>query len=185
MQVRTLIFSGLFSALVGTCLPALFVSGPAFAQAAAPAAGKEPTLLKQNGDWAAYSHGSGAAKQCFAMTTPKSKSPANLNHGDVFFFVSNRPAENIRMEPSILVGYNFQDNSKVTVDIDGQKFTLFTKGDGAWVESAPQEAALVAAMKKGKSMKVAATSGRGNPTGYTFSLSGISATLADVAKACP
>ncbi len=173
MHVRTLIIMVLVS---------LASVGPGFAQATT---GKEPTLIKQTNDWSSFSHGDGPSKVCFAMTTPKSKSPQNLNHGDVFFFVSNRPGEGVRNEPSILVGYPFQDGSRVSVDIDGQKFTLFTKGDGAWVENAAQEAPLIAAMKKGRSMSVAGTSGRGNPTGYTFSLSGISASVGDIDKACP
>ncbi len=171
MHVRTLTF---------TVLASLALVGPALAQA-----GREPALIKQNSDWSSFSHGDGPGKVCFAMTTPKSKTPPNLNHGDVFFFVSNRPGEGVRNEPSILVGYPFQDGSRVTVDIDGEKFTLFTKGDGAWVENAAQEAPLIAAMKKGRTMSVAGTSGRGNATGYTFSLSGISASVGDIDKACP
>ncbi|SHO64552.1 Invasion protein IalB, involved in pathogenesis [Pseudoxanthobacter soli DSM 19599] len=182
MQVRRLITTALVGALVGPFMIGAPLTSVAMAQTA-PA--KEPTLLKQNNDWYAFSHGTGNAKVCFAMTVPKASTPAGLNHGDVRFFVTSRPAANVRMEPSIRVGYNFQENSKATVDIDGQKFTLFTKGDGAWVENASAEPQLIAAMKKGKSMKVAATSGRGNATGYTFSLSGITATLNDIQKACP
>jgi len=170
MQVRTLIITALLGASA---------VGPAFAQ------GAQPTLIKQNSDWSSFSHGSGPGKVCFALTVPKQKSPANLNHGDVFFFISNRPGEGVKNEPSILVGYPFQENSKVTVDIDGQKFVLFTKGEGAWVENAGEEGALIAAMRKGKGMSVTGTSGRGNPTSYTFSLSGVTATIADVDKACP
>jgi len=173
MHVRT---------LITTVLVSLASVGPSFAQATA---GKEPTLIKQTNDWSAFSHGEGPSKVCFAMSTPKTKTPPNLNHGDVFFFVSNRPGEGVRNEPSILVGYPFQDGSRVSVDIDGEKFTLFTKGDGAWVENAAQEAPLVAAMKKGRSMTLAGTSGRGNATGYTFSLSGISASIGEIDKACP
>jgi invasion protein IalB len=171
MQVRTLIITALLG--VGVAVPAL-----------AQTQGAQPTLIKQNGDWSAFQHGSGGSRVCFALTIPKQKSPPNLNHGDVFFFVSNRPAEGVKNEPSILVGYPFQENSKVIVDIDGQKFTLFTKGEGAWVENASDEGALIAAMRKGKSMSVTGTSGRGNPTSYTFSLSGITASITDVDKAC-
>jgi len=169
MQVRTLIFTALLSASA---------IAPAFAQ------GAQPTLLKQTNDWSAFVHGAGGGKVCFALTVPKTKTPPNLNHGDVFFFISNRPGEGVKNEPSILVGYPFQENSRVTVDIDGQKFTLFTKGEGAWVENAAEEATLLAAMRKGKGMSVTGTSGRGNPTSYTFSLSGVTASISEVDKAC-
>ena len=42
-------------------------------------------------------------------------------------------------EVSVLVGYPFAPDSEVTVDVDGQTFTLFTKEDGAWVESTADE----------------------------------------------
>ncbi len=55
------------------------------------------------------------------------------------------------------MGYPMKDGSKVTVDIDGKKFTLFTRGESAWVENAA-ESQLVAALKSGKAMKVDAVS---------------------------
>ena len=39
---------------------------------------------------------------------------------------------------------------------------MFTKGKSAWVENAAEEPLLIAAMKGGADMKVAAQSGRGN-----------------------
>ena len=60
---------------------------------------------------------------------------------------------------------------------------MFTKGNRAWVENAAEEPNLIAAMRAGSDMKVAAKSGRGNPTNYVFSLKGISAALKDI-SAC-
>lgn len=152
--------------------------GGAAAQTAAP------TPIKKNGEWSSFSHGTGTGKVCFALTKPTTLRPPNLNHGDVFFFVSNRPSEGVRNEPSLLVGYTLQEGSKVIVDIDGQKFTLYTKGEGAWVENASEEGSLVDAMRKGRAMAVTATSGRGNATSYAFSLSGITASISDIDAAC-
>ncbi len=63
----------------------------------------------------------------------------------------------------------------MTVDVDGQEFSLFTKDDGAWVESPADEAQLVAAMRAGSRMTVKGQSARGTETTYTFSLSGVTA----------
>ncbi len=150
----------------------------AFAQGA-------PTLLEQYNDWEAYRYDGGGQKTCYILSKPKTLSPPNRNHGDVFFFLTSRPAENVFNEVSVLVGYPFAPDSTVTVDIDGQNFTLFTKDDGAWVEQPADEQQLVAAMKAGRSMSVRGKSARGTDTTYTFSLSGVTAGANRLASECP
>ena len=137
MQAKTLIL-----ALAGL----LFSSAAAFAQT--------PTLLKQHKDWAAYVLASGSGKVCYALTKPTQMLPGDRNHGDVFFFVTSRPAEGVSEEPSFLVGYPLKDKSIVSVDVDGKTFSMFTNNDGAWVDNAATEAQLVGAMKAGHDMTV-------------------------------
>ncbi|MDI6837243.1 MAG: invasion associated locus B family protein, partial [Rhizobiaceae bacterium] len=100
--------------------------------------------------------------------------------GGIFFIVSQRPGQNISYEPQAMMGYKLKDGSKVNVTIDNKNFVMFTKDKAAWVENAAEEPALVAAMKGGASMTVKATSARGTPTSYTYSLSGISAALSKI-----
>jgi len=87
----------------------------------------------------------------------------------------------VSYEPQFIAGYNFKENSKVTVAIGNKSFGMFTRGTSAWMENAAEEPALVAAMKGGSEMTVSATSGRGTATSYTFSLKGISAALDSIA----
>jgi len=72
----------------------------------------------------------------------------------------------------------------VTVDIDGKKFTMFTQGESAWLLNTAEEPQLVAAMRAGKAMKITATSRRGNPTSYEYSLSGVTAAANKIAEEC-
>lgn len=146
-----------------------------------PAAG--PTLLTESRDWKAFAAQT-TPKSCYAISAPQKMEPPTLNHGTVFFFVTTRPSEKIRNEPSIQVGYSFKENTKVGIDVDGKKFELFTKGDGAWLETPAAEAQLIDAMKRGKQLTVTGTSGRGNTTTYAFSLAGISGAIDAVAKEC-
>ncbi|XWN32250.1 MAG: invasion associated locus B family protein [Devosia sp.] len=134
-----------------------------------------PTLLQQFNDWEAYRYEANGQVTCYILSKPTTMAPANRNHGDVFFFVTSRPAENVSDEASVLVGYPFAPDSTVTVDIDGQQFSLFTKDDGAWVESTADEQQLIAAMRAGRSMTVRGRSARGTETSYSFSLSGVTA----------
>jgi invasion protein IalB len=142
-----------------------------------------PTRIQQFKAWGAYSYKSGNSTVCYVLSVPTAKEPASVDHGDIFFIVTQRPGQNISYEPQVMVGYPLQSNSKVTVTIDNKNFVMFTKDKAAWVENAAEEPALVAAMKTGQNMSVSAVSGRGTKTSYAYSLSGISAALKQI-EAC-
>ncbi|WP_294641954.1 invasion associated locus B family protein [uncultured Aureimonas sp.] len=145
-------------------------------------AAQTPTRVNQFNDWGSYSYDSSGSKVCYILSTPKTKQPASVDHGDIFFLVSQKPSNKKAYEPQVVMGYPMKDGSKVTVDIDGKKFTLFTRGESAWVENAAEEPQLVAALKSGKAMKVDAVSQRGTATNYTYSLSGVTAAINSLAN---
>ncbi|MGP2490425.1 invasion associated locus B family protein [Mesorhizobium sp. PUT5] len=150
--------------------------------AAGPALAQQATKIGQHNAWGTYSYQAGNGKVCYVLTVPTDKQPPSLDHGDMFFFVSQRPGQQVSYEPQFIAGYSFQENSKVTVSIGDKSFTMFTRGKSAWVENAAEEPVLIAAMKGGADMKVQAKSGRGNTTSYVFSLKGISAALSSIAS---
>ncbi len=168
MQARILI----------TAILALGISGAA-------ANAQSPALLKENTDWATYTYTTQKdGKVCYAISAPTQSLPTDRNHGEVFFFVSTRPNDNVLNEPSLIVGYPFKPGSVAVADIDGQKFNMFTNNEGAWVQNAAEEKRMVDAMKAGKSMSVSGESARGTKTSYKFSLSGITASVRDASNAC-
>lgn len=144
------------------------------------AAAQTPTRIQQFKAWGAYSYESGGGKVCYVLSVPTAKEPATVDHGDIFFIVSQRPGQNISYEPQAMMGYPLKESSKVSVTIDGKNFVMFTKEKAAWVENAAEEPALVAAMKSGRSMTVKATSRKGTSTSYDYSLQGISAALKQI-----
>lgn len=158
------------------------VSGLVLAFGALPAHAQSATKIGQHNAWGTYSYQSGNGKVCYVLTVPTEKKPDSLNHGDIFFFVSQRPGQQVTYEPQFIASYDFQANSKVTVTVGARNFSMFTKGKSAWVENAAEEPQLIAAMKGGADMKIAAKSARGNPTNYSFSLKGISAALSSIAS---
>ncbi|MFC3326474.1 invasion associated locus B family protein [Mesorhizobium cantuariense] len=158
------------------------VSSLVLVAVAAPALAQSATKIGQHNAWGTYSYQASGGKVCYVLTVPTNKQPPTLDHGDMFFFVSQRPGQQVSYEPQFIAGYNFQDGSKATVTIDKKTFSMFTRGKSAWVENAAEEPVLIAAMKTGTDMKVTAKSGRGNPTSYVFSLKGISAALTSIAK---
>ena len=152
----------------------LITAGVAGAQQGGASA---PTRIQQFQAWGAYSYKFGNSTVCYVLSVPTSKEPASVDHGDIFFIISQRPGQNISYEPQAMVGYELQAGSKVTINIDNRVFTLFTKGKSAWLENAAEEPALINAMRTGKAMTMGAVSKRGTKTGYVFSLQGISAAL--------
>lgn len=152
-----------------TCLMMLGVASPALAQSA--------TKIGQHNAWGTYSYQAQTGKVCYVLTVPTDKQPANLDHGDIFFFVSQKPGQNVSFEPQFIASYDFQADSKVSVTVGDKSYSMFTRGKSAWMENAAEEPQLIAAMKAGADMKVSAKSGRGNPTNYAFSLRGITAAL--------
>jgi len=159
------------------------VTGLVLAFGTLPALAQQATKIGQHAAWGTYSYQAASGKVCYVLTVPTDKQPPTLDHGDIFFFVSQRPGQQVSYEPQFIASYSFQNESKVSVTVGGRTFTMFTKGKSAWVENAAEEPLLIAAMKSGADMKIGAKSGRGNPTSYVFSLKGISAAL-DSIKSC-
>jgi invasion protein IalB len=166
----------------------------AFAQApkATAAAGDpQPTLLGQYGDWGAYTASPGGAKDkiCFALAKPKTtKTEPPLAPGrkrdPSYVFVSTRPAENVRNEVSVIIGYPFKSSSDATAEIGTAKFAMYTQNDGAWIKNVAEEARMVDAMRKGADLTVRGTSGRGTASTDQYSLKGLAQALDKIEQEC-
>lgn len=153
------------------------------ALSATPVLAQEVKLLQKYNDWAAYTS-EGSPKVCFAVSQPRDSSPKNVRRGPIYFYVSHYPGDKIAGEISVKMGYPFAPGAKVTVTIGSDKFELFTKDEGAFVEKTEDEAKLVGALKAGSSMTVQGRSARGTSTSDNYSLSGTTDALDRIAKEC-
>lgn len=145
---------------------------------------EDPEPLGEFGDWAAYTYKAADTKVCYVSSRPKASEPKNVKRDPAFFIVSHMPGRKVKGEVSTIIGYPFKKESSAELTIDTASFTLFTNADGAWADSPATEKQIVAAMKAGKMLKVKGTSWRGTQTEDTYSLTGISAALAAIDKAC-
>lgn len=163
---------------------------PAPAAAEAPAApasnGVQPTLLGMFGDWGAYTASPGGKKICFALAKPSKSetSPPNRPRDAPYLFISTRPAEKVKDEVSIIIGYGFKPNSDATLELGGANYAMYTQNDGAWIKNAAEEAKLVDAMRKGSDVTIKGTSARGTGTTDVFSLKGLAQALDKVGDEC-
>jgi len=136
--------------------------------------------------WNAYTAEAAYGKVCFIASQPQdSRYSQSVSARDpVFFMITSVPARSIQNETSTIIGYALAQDAHVTVDIDGQKFELFTDySDAAWARP-EEEAALVAAMKAGTRMTVQGKSRRGTITTDIYSLLGVTAALDKIASEC-
>lgn len=156
---------------------------PALAQGA-PAAPGQPAEIGKYNAWNAYAATAKGGKVCYALAQPASRKPGGLNRDPAYFFVSNRPKENVRNEISIVIGFPVKQDSKVELEVDGADYELYTRADGAFMQSAEEEKKLVAALKRGRSMTVKSVSTRGRTTTDAYPLSGLSAALDRIDRDC-
>jgi len=149
----------------------------------APAFAQEVKLLQKYNNWSTYTADS-SGKVCFAVSQPNSSTPKNVRRGPIYFYVSHYPTDKVSGEISVKMGYPFAPGGKVTVTIGNDKFELFTKDEGAFLEKTEDEAKLLEALKAGSSMQIQGRSSRGTNTSDTYSLSGSTDALERLEKEC-
>jgi len=159
---------------------------PAAAAPAAAAGAAQPALLGQYGDWGAYAASPGGSKVCFALAKPKTTKiePAGRKRDPSYIFVSTRPADNVKNEVSVIIGYPFKTSSDATAEVGTAKFAMYTQNDGAWIKNVAEEARMVDAMRKGTDVTVKGTSGRGTASTDQYSLKGLAQALDKIEQEC-
>lgn len=145
----------------------------------------EPSLLGTFGDWSAYSLREEGGTVCYILSTPKKALGNYKKRGEIFALVTHRPAEKTFNVFSIMAGYDYKNDSVVTVTIDGQKFALFSHNDSAWAPDEATDNRLAEALRKGKTMTVKGVSTKGTETTDTYGLKGTGAAFEAINKACP
>jgi len=146
----------------------------------------QPTLLGTYGDWGAYTAAPGGKKVCFALAKPKTSKtePAGRKRDPAYIFISTRPAENVKNEVSVIIGYPFKPSSDATAEIGTAKFAMYTQNDGAWIKNVAEEARMIEAMRKGSDLTVKGASGRGTASTDQFSLKGLAQALDRADQEC-
>ncbi len=153
---------------------------------AVPGGDAQPTLLGQYGDWGAYAASPGGNKVCFALAKPKTTKmePAGRNRDASYLFVSTRPAEKVKNEVSVIIGYPFKSSSDAIAEVGTTKFAMYTQNDGAWIKNVAEEARMVESMRKGADLTVKGTSGRGTQSTDQYSLKGLAQALDKIEQEC-
>jgi hypothetical protein len=193
MTALRIIIKTLPVALATSLTTAALAQQPPAAPKAAPkpattaaVGGAQPTLLAQYADWGAYMAAPNGSKVCFALGKPKTSqtNPPGRNRDPAYIFVSTRPAENVKNEVSVIVGYPFKAATDATAEIGTTKFAMYTQNDGAWIKNVAEEARMIDAMRKGADLTIKGTSGRGTASTDVYSLKGLAQALDRADQEC-
>lgn len=128
--------------------------------------------------------------ECFSVSAPRDSTATRngeaveATRSEIQLFVLFRPAASVTGQIAFTGGYPFASGSTVTLDVGGTAFELFTEGEWAWPATPEDDAAIVAAMKRGSDAVVTGQSGRGTITKDTFSLSGFTAAVDEAQSRC-
>lgn len=148
------------------------------------AADPQPIGKGRYGDWNAFVFTENGEKVCYMATQPVSAKGNYSRRGDIFALVTHRPGEGTKNVFSYITGYPYKAGSKVSVDIQGQKFELFTQDDTAWAPDSETDNALADKIRQGSKMIVKGTSSRGTLTTDVISLKGSTAAHSAISKEC-
>ena len=148
------------------------------------AAQAEDEVLGTFERWDAVATTEGKTKLCYVASLPEKEEGDYERRGEVSVLIAHWPAQKRFNVVTVNAGYPYKDDSTVSAQIGGASFRLYPKGESAWTESAAADRRLVAAMKGGATMIVTGVSSRGTETKDTYSLSGVTAALGAIDKAC-
>ncbi len=134
--------------------------------------------------WTAQTYTEDGLVVCMMWSQPEKSQGDYERRGEIYVFITQRPAKRRMDEIRFEAGYTFQAAGGAEASIDDQRFLLTTNGSTAWVGNTAAEAKMVQAMRSGRTMVVEGTSSRGTATRDTYSLYGFTAAHRAITKAC-
>ncbi len=142
-----------------------------------------PSVVRQYSDWVVFTEDVGGERLCYAATQATDKAPRSADHGDVWFYVSNWRSGKARNQPSLKVGYELRGDLPGRARVGRADWSLFGVGREAFAQDS-DDAALVRQLKRGRELRVEATSARNTRVTYHFSLAGSSAAIDRASSIC-
>lgn len=147
-------------------------------------AGAENTLLGVFKAWTAQTYTEDGVSVCMMWSQPEKAEGDYTDRGEIYVFVTHRPAQKQANEIRFEAGYTLKSESEVKISIGTKRFSLATDSSTAWLSASGEEAKMVRAMRAGQVMTVEGISNRGTDTKDTYSLLGFSAAHRAIDKAC-
>jgi hypothetical protein len=142
------------------------------------------SLLTSYGDWGVYTAQTGRSKICYALSQPQDRQPKNVNREPAYLFVSFRPAENVKNEVALVLGFTAKENGPAEAAVGNASYALLTKAANAWLKNPAEEGQAIATMARSGTMTVKTQSARGSSLTDRYSLNGFNKALEHARKEC-
>lgn len=130
------------------------------------------------GSWGAFRDPS--PLRCFAIAEPVERN----RRGQPFASVANWPGQGVRNQLHIRLSRSRAANARVTLAIGERRFELRAGDADAWAPDAHTDAAVVVAMREGRSMSVESIAANGAPFADTYALKGAATAIDAAALGC-
>jgi hypothetical protein len=127
--------------------------------------------------WGAFSDD--APRRCFAIAEPV-QPKGNNGHWRPFAAISTWPGQGARNQLHVRLSQERNPRAAVTLSIGERRFDLVAGNADAWAPDSRTDAAIVAAMRSGRSMSVETLGKAGQPFADVYALRG-AATAIDAA----
>jgi hypothetical protein len=126
----------------------------------------------------------GRSKVCYALSRPQDRLPKNVSRDPAYLFVSFRPAENVKNEVALVLGFAAKENGPAEAAVGNASYALLTKSANAWLKNPAEEGQAIATMARSGTVTVKTQSARGSSLTDRYSLNGFSKALEHARKEC-
>lgn len=151
--------------------------GLAFMLLAGPAAARDALGIYEG--WGAFRDA--APSRCFAIAEPARKGHAKWRP---FAAVSHWPRQRIRGQIHARLSREKREGAAVTLRIDERRFPMVAGGADAWAPDPATDAAIVAAMRSGRSMSISSVAANGAAFVDSYVLKGAATAIDAAALGC-
>jgi len=131
-------------------------------------------------EWAAFRDP--ANPRCYAIAAPDQS--AGRSRFDAYASVGYWPRQGVRGQPHFRLSRAAAKGADVTLTIGTREFALTGGGADAWGRDKRMDAAIIAAIRRGETMRVSTRDGAGNRIRDSYSLKGAATALDAAALGC-
>lgn len=128
--------------------------------------------------WGAFRDGA----RCYAIAKPVPGSAAA--RAGAYASIGTWPGRGIRSQFGARLSRAAGEGARVTLSIDERRFELIARGDRAWAPDPETDAAIVGAMRSGRSMSIEGASADGRPFADVYALPGAASAIDAASLAC-
>ncbi|MBC9032873.1 hypothetical protein IAG41_10760 [Sphingomonas sp. JC676] len=121
-----------------------------------------------------------APMRCFAIARPVEK----YREAQPFVSIATWPRNRVRDQLHIRLSRARAANARVTLSVGERRFELMAGDSDAWAPDARTDAAIVAAMRDGRSMSVESVDANGAPFADSYALKGAASAIDAAALGC-